>query len=88
MRVNHLVALGLAASAVSVAASPIAITCNGSGLDPGTGRAAVAGVMTFAFEFDPQAQTMIVTEGAPKPFPLQSVKISDGLVTGTDGKWI
>ncbi len=68
--------------------TPISIACNGSGLDPQTGRVAIAGVMTFGFEFDAQAQTMVVTEGATGRVPLHSVKISDELATGTDGKWI
>jgi hypothetical protein len=71
----------------AVSASPINITCNGSGLD-GRGRVATAGIMTLGFEFDPQAQTMFITQGAPERKQLRSVVITDGLASGTDGEWI
>lgn len=88
MQIRHLVALTVAVISVPAIASPISITCNGNGLHPQTGRVVTAGVSTFGFEFDPRAQTMIVTEGTPVRLPLHSVNISDGLATGTDGEWI
>ena len=88
MQPIHLVALFVAVISNQVIAAPISISCNGNGLDPHTGRVATAVVLTFAFEFDPLAQTMDLTEGAPKRVQLHSVKISDGLATGSDGQWI
>jgi hypothetical protein len=44
--------------------------------------------MTFGFEFDQQAQTMVVTEGVPERRRLAKVQITDNLASGTDGEWI
>lgn len=80
--------LVFAVFSTSAIAAPISITCNGNGLDPVTGRVATAGVMTFGFEFDPKEQTMDITDGSPSRIKLQSVRITDGLATGSDEKWI
>lgn len=81
-------ALLLCLLAVDAVAAPVAITCNGTALDPRNGRQTIAGVMTFGFEFDQQAQTMVLTEGGHGRVDLQRVRITDGLASGTDGEWI
>ena len=73
-----------------MAAAPIRISCNGTSLDPQTGRASSSGVVVFGFEFDAKTQGMAVTvyDGEAKRIPLRAVKITDGLAIGSDDKWV
>lgn len=65
-------------------AATISITCNGLPQDIRTGRPVSAKLMVFGFRFDPQAQTMELTEGGEtKNEPLAAVSITDTLAKGS-----
>lgn len=85
---RRVAAIATAFLATPAFCAPIAVTCNGLGLDPRTGRQAVAGTMTLGFEFDQSAQRMAVTRGAPSRIELLDVRISDSMASGSDGKWV
>ena len=70
-------------------AAPISVICNGHGLDPQTGRQAIAGVMSFSFKFDEDQGTMLVQEpGAVSPQFLVDVSITPSMARGSDRRWV
>lgn len=70
-------------------AAPIAITCNGSFLEPTSGRPIGGQLITFGFEFDQQTQTMSMTEGSETPAPMNKVVVTSASAKGVlDDKWV
>ena len=74
--------------ALQASAAPVQIVCNGTFLNPQTGRPIGGQLTTFAFLFDQQTQTMIMTEGADGRVPMTQVSITETSAKGVNKQWV